>query len=134
MEKHMVQVGTHAGYVQEMQKSKREGKVRRLTLEEMEAWHGPTHYITTFAIVKPESISTKTRVVANSAMRNVRSKLSLNDCMYVGPNTLCDLYDCLVFWRSVEVALMTDLKKAYQSIPHWPQGTTSTPVSVPRED
>ena len=116
MEKHMVQVGTHSGYVREMQKSIQEGKVRRLTMEEMEAWHGPTHYITTFAVVKPESVSTKTRVVANSAMQNVRSKLSLNDCMYVGPNALCDLYDCLVFWRSIEVALMTDLKKAYQAI------------------
>ena len=49
-------------------------------------------------------------------MRNARAKLSLNQCMWPGPNALSDLFDCLVFWRAVEVALMTDLQKAYQSI------------------
>ena len=74
------------------------------------------HYITTFAVIKPDSLSTKTRVVSNSAMRNARAKLSLNQCMWPGPNALSELYDCLLFWRSVEVALVCDLKKAYQSI------------------
>ena len=99
MERHMCQVGTHGGYVEEMNKAIAEGKVRELTRQEMEDWHGPTHYITTFAVVKPDSVSTRTRVVSNSAMRNARSKLSLNQCMWPGPNALCDLYDCLVFWR-----------------------------------
>ena len=116
MEKHMVDAGTHAGYIAEMQKSISEDKVRALSQQEMEDWHGPCHYITTFAVVKPESVSTKTRVVANSAMRNARSRLSLNECMWPGPNALCDLFDCLIFWRAVEVALMTDLRKAYQAI------------------
>ena len=116
MEKHMVDVGTHESYVAEMSKSIAEGKVRKLSEQEMEDWHGPCHYITTFAVIKPESVSTKTLVVANSAMRNVRARLSLNDCMWAGPNALCDLLDCLLFWRAVEVALMTDLKKAYQAI------------------
>ena len=112
----MLDVGTHTGYVQEMKKSILEEKVRELTPQEIEEWHGPTHYITMFAVVKPDSVSTKTRVVSNSAMRNARSKLSLNQCMWPGPNALCELYDCLVFWRAVEVAMVTDLKKAYQAI------------------
>ena len=29
---------------------------------------------------------------------------------------MTDLFDCLLFWRAVQVALMTDLRKAYQSI------------------
>ena len=61
-------------------------------------------------------MTTKTQVVSNSAMRNARAKLSLNQCMWPGPNALCELYDCLVFWRAVKVALVTDLKKAYQAI------------------
>ena len=116
MERHMCEVGTHQGYVEEMMKAVTEGKVRRLTKKEMEEWHGPTHYITTFAVVKPDSMSTKTRVVSNSAMRNARSSLSLNQCMWPGPNALSDLYDCLIFWRAVEVAMVTDLRKAYQAI------------------
>ena len=79
MERHMVSLGTHAGFVEEM------NKVIRLSQEEMDLWHGPVNYITTFAVLKPESVSTKTRVVSNLAMRNARSKLSLNDCMAVGP-------------------------------------------------
>ena len=116
MERHMLEAGTHGDYVKEMEKSLAEGKVRRLSRQEMADWHGPQHYITTFAVVKPESLSTKTRVVANSAMRNARARLSLNQCMWPGPNALTDLLDCLIFWRAVQVALMTDLKKAYQSI------------------
>ena len=116
MEKHMMIAGTQAGYVAEMRKSINSGTVRKLTDDEMEGWHGPTHYITTFAVIKPERVSTKTRIVANSAMRNARARLSLNECMWPGPNALCDLYYCLIFWRAVEVALMTDLQKAYQSI------------------
>ena len=41
MEQHMLEAGTHSGYVAEMQKSIREGKVRKITPQEMESWHGP---------------------------------------------------------------------------------------------
>ena len=116
MERHMVALGTHAGFVEEMKKAVADGKVRKLDQEEIALWHGPVNFITTFAVVKPESVSTKTRVVSNSAMKNARSGLSLNDCMAVGPNALCELYDCLIFWRAVEYALMVDLQKAYQAI------------------
>ena len=74
------------------------------------------NYITIFPVVKPESKSTKTRVVSNSAMKNARSGLSVNECMWGGPNALCELLNCLIFWHAVEMALMIDLKKAYQSI------------------
>ena len=66
--------------------------------------------------MKPDSVSTKTRVVSNSALQNAISKLSLNDCMWPGPNALAELLDCLIFWRTVEYAVMLDLKKAYQAI------------------
>ena len=90
--------------------------MRQLSQEEMEKWHGPTNYITTFAVVKPGSISTKTCIVSNSAMRNAISRFSVNQCMWPGPNALCNLLACLVFWRVVEVAIMMDLQKAYQAI------------------
>ena len=116
IEKHMLKTGTFSDYVEEMQKAIDEGKVRELSESEMSVWHGPVHYISTFAVVKPGSLSTRTRIVSNSAMRNAISKLSLNDCMYPGPNALADLLSCLLFWRGVEVAIMMDLRKAYQAI------------------
>ena len=116
MERHMIRAGTHTSYIEEMEKFVTEGKVRRLSQGEMDAWHGPVHFIVTFAVIKPDSLSTRVRVVSNSALRNALSKLSLNDCMHPGPNALAELLDCLIFWRSVECALMLDLKKAYQAI------------------
>ena len=116
MERHMVAAGTHVDFVKEMNKSIEEGKVREIGEEEMIRWHGPTHYVTVFGVIKTSSVSTKTRIVSNSALRNPHSGLSLNQCMWPGPNALADLLDCLLFWRSVEVALMLDLQKAYQSV------------------
>ena len=116
IEKHMLKAGTFQDYVGKMQKAIDEEKVRELSETEMSTWHGPVHYISTFAVVKPGSVSTRTRIVSNSAMRNAVSKLSLNDCMYAGPNALADLLSCLLFWRGMAVAIMMDLRKAYQAI------------------
>ena len=116
IEKHMLKAGTHSDFVAEVEKSIRDERVRIITDEEMERWHGPVNYVTVFAVLKPGSLSTKTRVVSNSALRNSQAGLSLNDCMYPGPNALADLLDCLLFWRGVESAIMMDLNKAYQAI------------------
>ena len=65
-------------------------KIRELTEDEIASWHGLVHYITMFAVVKPDSISTKTRVISNSALNSV-PKLLLNDCMWPGPNVMYNL-------------------------------------------
>ena len=116
IEKHMLKTGTHGDFVAEVVKSIQDGRVRAITGDEIERWHGPVNYVTIFAVIKPGSLSTKTRVVSNSALRNAVAGLSLNDCMYPGPNALADLLDCLLFWRGVEAAIMMDLNKAYQAI------------------
>ena len=69
IERHMLSVGTHKDFVEEVQKSIQDGRVRRLSEDEMTRWHGPVHYVTVFAVVKLESVSTKTRVVSNSALK-----------------------------------------------------------------
>ena len=46
MEKHMMDAGSHEGYIMEMRKSIAEGKVRHLDEQEMDDWNGPIHYIT----------------------------------------------------------------------------------------
>ena len=116
MERHMVRTGTHQEFVEEVGKSIEDGRVRLIEPDEIASWHGPVHYVTVFWVFKAGSVSTKTRVVSNSALQNPHSRLSLNQCMWPGPNALVDLLDCLLFWRSVEVALMLDLRKAYQAI------------------
>ena len=115
-ERRMIKEGTYQGFQEEMRKAKGEGKFREITEEEQTAWHGAVHYITVFPVIKPGSLSTKTRVVSNAALKNSRSGLSLNDCVWPGPNALADLLDVLLHWRSVKVAAVLDLKKAYQAI------------------
>ena len=70
-----MKAGTFSDYTAEMDKAIAEGQVRILTEAEMSAWHSPVHYISTFAVVKPDSLSTWTRIVSNSAMKNSKSKL-----------------------------------------------------------
>ena len=78
IEKHMDHAGTLDDFIVEMDKAIDKGKVRELTDSEMSIWHGPVHYVTVFPIIKPDSMSTKTRIVSNSAMHNANSRLSLN--------------------------------------------------------
>ena len=116
IEKHMIKAGTLEDFNDEMEKALAEEKVRDLSESEMSAWHGPIHYVTVFPVIKPDSISTKTRIVSNAVLKNSNSRLSLNDCMEGGPNALAELLTCLLFWRGVAVAIMMDLRKAYQAI------------------
>ena len=61
-------------------------------------------------------MSTKLRIVSNSALINSRSVLSLNDCMWAGLMSLAKLLAVLIHWRALEVALMADIVKAYHII------------------
>ena len=108
--------GTLDGFRAELLRSAEDGTVRRISDEEIAAWHGPVNYISLFAIVKPASASHKIRVVANSAQRNSFARMSINDAQGAGPNTLADLLSVLIGWRGFRQALITDLHRAYQAI------------------
>ena len=57
------------------------------------------HYLTHYPVLKPESVTTKVRIVANSKMKNVRTKLSLNNVVESSPNALTLLLEVLILWR-----------------------------------
>ena len=108
--------GTFEAYRDEMEKAFTSGAVRELTTEEMQEWRGPIHFLTLFPVHKASSVSTKLRIVSNSALVNAISGLSLNDCCWAGPNAMAELLAVLVHWRTVHVALVTDIVKAYHVI------------------
>ena len=60
VERHMLTAGTHQDFVEEVQKSIDDGRVRELSSDEIDRWHGPVHYVTVFAVLKASSVSTKT--------------------------------------------------------------------------
>ena len=82
----------------------------------MKEWDGPVHYLTHFPVIKPSSVTTKVRIVANSKMKNRHTGLSLNDVVEPGPNSLTPLLDVLIQFRGLEVGLLFDLCKAYQQL------------------
>ena len=90
--------------------------MRELTEQEMAEWTSPINYITMFPVIKPSSKSTKLKVVSNSALVNANNRLSLNDCLSSGPDALQKLLALLIHWRTLDVALITDIVKAYHVI------------------
>ena len=56
-------------------------------------------------------------------MANCFSGLSPNECMETGPNTLTDITNVLLKWRSFQETLLYDLKKAYNSLKVGPMET-----------
>ena len=116
IERRQIRDKRHSEYVKEFQKLMEKGAIRSLSQEEREKWKGPVNYNALFCVHKESSVSTKTRIVSNSAQKNQYSGLSLNECMFQGPDCLASMLDVLLHWRVVEESLVMDLEKAYQAI------------------
>ena len=56
--------------------------------EEIDNYKGPVNYNNHFEVINENSSSTRLQIVSNSAQKNARSGLSLNDCMAKGPELL----------------------------------------------
>ncbi|XP_066967517.1 uncharacterized protein [Macrobrachium rosenbergii] len=61
--------------------------------------------------VRKESSTTPLRIVFNASSRR-KGELSLNDCLYTGPNLVELLYDLLLRFRSNPYAVISDIIKA----------------------
>ncbi|XP_066958883.1 uncharacterized protein [Macrobrachium rosenbergii] len=62
--------------------------------------------------VRKESSTTPLRIVFNASSKR-KGKLSLNDCLYAGPNLVELLYDLLLRFRSNPYAVISDISKAF---------------------
>ena len=74
------------------------------------------HFVAHNGIVNQTSLSTKLRIVVDSAIRNPGNNKSINEAWVKGPCTLNPLYETLVTFRSFPVACVYDLSKAYHQI------------------
>ena len=89
----------------------KKGYVSKVTPSDkvVKAW-----YLPHFAIVKPEKTTTKTRVVFDASAKSNGG--SLNDAIYQGPKLQRDLFDVLLRFRRLPVALICDLSEMYLRI------------------
>ena len=90
-----------------------------VTEDEIEAYklrNGVVHYVSHHCVYNSHSLSTPLRVVVDSAVKNCHSGPSINEMYCKGPATLNSMFKVITRWRSYEVALIYDLKKAYHNI------------------
>ncbi|XP_059223054.1 uncharacterized protein LOC131996886 [Stomoxys calcitrans] len=74
-----------------------------------------SYYMPHHAVMKPDSRSTKLRVVFN-ASRKSNSGNSLNDILLVGPTLQLDLMTLIVNWRLYQYVFCGDIEKMYRQI------------------
>jgi len=72
-------------------------------------------YIPHHAVIKNTSSTTKMRIVFDASARD-ENGLSLNDCLFEGPNLFPDLVGVIIRFRLYEYALCSDLEKAFLQI------------------
>ncbi|XP_037821167.1 uncharacterized protein LOC119610134 [Lucilia sericata] len=90
-----------------------------ITLEHMEkieeSESSPSYYLPHHGVFKPESTTTKMRIVFNASSVSSNGK-SLNDMLYVGPILQADLVVLILKWRFFQFVFNADISKMYRQI------------------
>ena len=88
---------------------------RRLSVDEVQSYKGPVHYVTHHAVVKPESKTMPVRIVFNSS--HTFKGHSLNDYWAKGPNAFMNnIFGILTRFRENYVGFVGDIRKMYNSV------------------
>ncbi len=74
------------------------------------------HYLSHHAVLRPDKMTTKIRIVFDASAKASRESPSLNDCLHAGPQLLPDLFSVLVRFRSYKVGVIADVEKAFLTI------------------
>ncbi|XP_037047230.1 uncharacterized protein LOC119082017 [Bradysia coprophila] len=74
-----------------------------------------SYYLPHHAVFKPESTSTKTRIVFDASAKGTGG-VSLNELLMTGPTLQEDLRTILMRWRSHRFSVAADIKKMYRQV------------------
>ncbi|GFS93767.1 integrase catalytic domain-containing protein [Trichonephila clavipes] len=77
--------------------------------------HKPMYYLPHQAIKKEGRVTTSTRIFFDAASHQA-NELSLNDCLWPGPNLNPNLLDVLINFRLNRVAISSDIRQAFLQI------------------
>ncbi|XP_070141661.1 uncharacterized protein [Drosophila kikkawai] len=85
-------------------------------MKEVPSTHNsPTYYLPHHAVIKPESTTTKLRVVFNASSPSANGT-SLNDILHAGPVLQSDLTIQILKWRCFQYVFSEDITKMYRQI------------------
>lgn len=90
--------------------------IEEISESEIQAWTGPTHYVSLQHVVNEESATTSFRIVTNSSLKTPGNPHSLNSITAKGPNMLVDPYKILIRYRHYLKSLNSDITKAYYQL------------------
>ncbi|RWR99520.1 uncharacterized protein B4U79_08668, partial [Dinothrombium tinctorium] len=76
---------------------------------------GYVYYLPHQAVINEKKSTTKFRVVFDGSSHS-KGNLSLNDCLYTGPNLVPDLVHVLINFRMRSIGYSADIKKAFLQI------------------
>lgn len=99
-------------YVDFMDQYESLGHMKRIEQKNIE---NPHFYIPHHCVLRPESTTTKLRVVFDASAK-ASSGLSLNEIMYTGPTVQGDLFGMLLRFRLPRFVFCTDIEKMYRQI------------------
>ena len=74
------------------------------------------HYLAWRGIMKEESQTTKLRIVMDASAKISASAVSLNQCLYQGPNMILNLAQCLIRFMLKRYRCTADIEKAFLRI------------------
>ncbi|XP_053692239.1 uncharacterized protein LOC128740701 [Sabethes cyaneus] len=100
-------------YIQFVEEYLRMGHMREVT-EDKEST-AQQYYIPHHCVLKPESSSTKLRVVFDASC-STTSGISLNDALMVGPTVQDDLLSIVMRFRLHRFAIVADIEKMYRMV------------------
>ncbi|XP_073821396.1 uncharacterized protein [Musca autumnalis] len=99
-------------YVKFMEEYENLGHMTKISAD---AIRSPHYFIPHHCVQRPESTTTKLRVVFDASAKTSSSH-SLNDLMYTGPTVQSDLFSILLRFRLPKYVFTTDVEKMYRQV------------------
>lgn len=90
-------------------------RLGHLELVEHFPYDKPTYYLPHHCVIKPDSTSTKLRVVFDASCKTDNG-ISLNDVLYSGPKLQNDLFVTLLRFRLFRYVVTGDIQKMYRQV------------------
>ena len=72
---------------------------------------GLQHYIPHHAVVKLQKTNTKVRIVYDASAKITKDHRCLNECLYMGPVILNDMYGLLMRFHLHKIGLVSDIER-----------------------